>query len=149
MSKATRSAVAKDGGAINGLPDNCHSMTEGRGTAKPIDLDSLVSKIGCLDPEALEVWARKNIIREIASLVRKARLDAGLSQKQLAERSNIDQAVLSRLENAPFERSDGNIDGPGIARIESLLLKCGYHLRVEIVPVNVKDRSDESLQCNN
>ena len=64
------------------------------------------------------------IIQEIIE----ARKELGLTQKQLAERSGITQADISRLEN-------GNAN-PSIRTLKKLAAALNRKLKIEFVPVN-------------
>ena len=50
------------------------------------------------DPEFGFYYRREKAISEIAQLVRDARLRAGLTQAQLAEKAQSSQVVIARLE---------------------------------------------------
>ena len=51
------------------------------------------------DPKFTAEWDAQATEREIMRKVAQARIDAGISQKELAERCNMRQSNLSRLEN--------------------------------------------------
>lgn len=57
-----------------------------------------------------------------------ARKSAGLTQKELAERTGIAQADISRLEN-------GNAN-PSLRTLQRLAEGMGMRLRLEFVPIN-------------
>lgn len=56
------------------------------------------------DPEFSFYYQREKAISEIAQLVRDARLRAGLTQAQLAEKSQSSQVVIARLESGTDDR---------------------------------------------
>ena len=64
-------------------------------------------------------------------LLRDARGRAGLSQRQLAQRSGTAQSVVSRIETG---RTD-----PSTATLQALLAAAGYRLRAELEPLPVAD----------
>jgi ribosome-binding protein aMBF1 (putative translation factor) len=56
------------------------------------------------DPEFSFYYRREKAISEIAQLVRDARLKAGLTQAQLAEKAQSSQVVIARLESGTDDR---------------------------------------------
>lgn len=56
------------------------------------------------DPEFSFYYQREKAISEIAQLVRDARLRAGLTQAQLAEKAQSSQVVIARLESGTDDR---------------------------------------------
>ncbi len=56
------------------------------------------------DPEISFYYQKEKAISEIAQLVRDARLRAGLTQAQLAEKAQSSQVVIARLESGSDER---------------------------------------------
>jgi len=56
------------------------------------------------DPEFSFSYQREKAISEIARLVRDARLKAGLTQAQLAEKAQSSQVVIARLESGTDDR---------------------------------------------
>jgi ribosome-binding protein aMBF1 (putative translation factor) len=56
------------------------------------------------DPEFGFYFEREKSITEIARLVRDARAKAGLTQAQLAKKSQTSQAVIARLESGTDQR---------------------------------------------
>ena len=60
------------------------------------------------------------------SLLREARTQAGLSQRELAERAQTTQSVVGRVE--------ANLGNPSVETIERLLAAAGFELRAEITP---------------
>lgn len=61
-----------------------------------------------------------------ADLIREARLRAGLTQYELAERSGRDRSVIARWEQGTV--------APGIESLIELLHACGFDLPLELVP---------------
>jgi transcriptional regulator with XRE-family HTH domain len=72
-----------------------------------------------------------------ADLIREARLRAGLSQYELAERTGRDRTVIARWEH-------GHV-APSLETLLELLHACGFDLPVELIPY---DRADQRLQKN-
>jgi len=57
------------------------------------------------DPEFSFYFQREKAISEIAKLVREARLKAGLTQAQLAQKAQSSQVVIARLESGADQRT--------------------------------------------
>jgi transcriptional regulator with XRE-family HTH domain len=73
-----------------------------------------------------------------AHLIREARLRAGLTQYELAERSGRDRSVIARWEQGTV--------APSIETLVELVRTCGFDLPLELVP---RDPSrDERLRKN-
>jgi transcriptional regulator with XRE-family HTH domain len=68
------------------------------------------------------------------ALVREARAQAKLSQRALAERANVAQSEIARIESGRQE--------PSFTRLQHLLRAAGYDLKTELVP---HDDHDEQL----
>ena len=51
------------------------------------------------DPEFAEAWAETELEDQIKRNLIQARIDAGLTQKELTERSGVRQSNISRIEN--------------------------------------------------
>jgi transcriptional regulator with XRE-family HTH domain len=61
-----------------------------------------------------------------ADLIREARLRAGLTQYELAERSGRDRSVIARWEQGTV--------APNLETLVELLRACGFDLPLELVP---------------
>jgi transcriptional regulator with XRE-family HTH domain len=61
-----------------------------------------------------------------ADLIREARLRAGLTQYELAERSGRDRSVIARWEQGTV--------APGVETLVELVRACGFDLPLELVP---------------
>lgn len=68
-----------------------------------------------------------------ASLIREARLRAGLTQAELAERTGRDRSVIARWEQA--------IVAPSLETLLELVRACGFDLPLELEPYE-DDRAD-------
>lgn len=64
-----------------------------------------------------------------ASLIREARLRAGLTQGELAERTGRDRSVIARWEQA--------VVAPSVETLIELVRACGFDLPLELVPHDV------------
>jgi uncharacterized protein len=65
---------------------------------------------------------------EIATLIRRARTEAGLSQSEVAQRCGTSQSALARYERG--------VALPTISTLERLLSACGQRLALHAVPVD-------------
>lgn len=73
-----------------------------------------------------------------ADLIREARLRAGLTQYELAERSGRDRSVIARWEQGAV--------APSIETLVELVRACGFDLPLELVPHD--PAADERLRKN-
>jgi transcriptional regulator with XRE-family HTH domain len=73
-----------------------------------------------------------------ASLIREARLRAGLTQTELAERTGRDRSVVARWEQA--------VVAPSLETLLELIRACGFDLPLELVPYD--DERVARLQKN-
>ena len=67
-----------------------------------------------------------------ADLIREARLRAGLTQYQLAERTGRDRAVIARWERGAV--------APSVETLVELVAACGFDLALELVPRDTSTR---------
>src|SRR5438067_11499241 len=68
-----------------------------------------------------------------ASLIREARLRAGLTQSELAERTGRDRSVIARWEQA--------VVAPSLETLLELVRACGFDLPLELGPYD-EERTD-------
>ncbi|MGH2988988.1 MAG: helix-turn-helix transcriptional regulator [Gaiellaceae bacterium] len=73
-----------------------------------------------------------------ADLIREARLRAGLTQYELAERTNRDRSVIARWEQGAV--------APSLETLLELVRACGFNLPLELVPWD--DANLERLRKN-
>jgi transcriptional regulator with XRE-family HTH domain len=73
-----------------------------------------------------------------ASLIREARLRAGLTQAELAERTGRDRSVIARWEQA--------VVAPSLETLLELVRACGFDLPLELEPHD--DERVDRLQKN-
>ena len=66
-------------------------------------------------------------IRSAASILTQARLNAGLTQRQLAERVGTSQPAIARLE--------AGLVSPTLDTVKRVAAAAGYELRVELAPL--------------
>jgi transcriptional regulator with XRE-family HTH domain len=72
------------------------------------------------------------------SLIRQARMRAGLSQVQLSERSGKDRAQIARWER--------DVVVPSLETLRELLRACGFDLELTLVPYQADHKQDARLQ---
>ena len=65
-------------------------------------------------------------MRTASSLIREARLRAGLTQTELAERTGRDRSVIARWEQA--------VVAPSLDTLLELVRACGFDLPLELMP---------------
>jgi len=84
-----------------------------KGKSKRISLEDVLKR-ELKDPEFSCYCQRERAVSEIARLVRDARLKAGLTQSQLAQRARSSQVVVARLESG----TDGRV--PSLELLERI-----------------------------
>lgn len=67
-----------------------------------------------------------------AALIREARLRAGLTQAELAERTGRDRSVIARWEQA--------VVAPSVETLTELVRACGFDLPLELEPPEKNER---------
>jgi transcriptional regulator with XRE-family HTH domain len=72
------------------------------------------------------------------TLIREARLRAGLSQSELSERSGRDRAQIARWE--------GDVVQPSFETLRELVRACGFELDSTLVPLEVNEEREARLQ---
>ena len=75
-----------------------------------------------------------------AALIREARLRAGLTQYQLAERTGRERSVIARWEQGTV--------APSLEALLELIRACGFELPLELVPREHERKQTERLQRN-
>lgn len=70
------------------------------------------------------------------TLIRQARLRAGLSQWQLSERSGKDRAQIARWER--------DVVQPSLETLRELLQACGFDLDLSLVPYEAADAREQA-----
>lgn len=72
------------------------------------------------------------------TLIREARLRAGLSQSELSERSGRDRAQIARWET--------DVVQPSFETLRDLIRACGFDLELNFVPYAVDEQETEELR---
>jgi transcriptional regulator with XRE-family HTH domain len=73
-----------------------------------------------------------------AALIREARLRAGLTQAELAERAGRDRSVVARWEQG--------VVAPSVETLIELVRACGFDLPLELEPIDAS--ADDRLKKN-
>lgn len=73
-------------------------------------------------------------VMEVGAMVRRARRAARLTQRALASRAGIDQAVIGRIETGAVQ--------PRVDTLMRLLRACGWELTAQLAPSPDVDRTD-------
>jgi ribosome-binding protein aMBF1 (putative translation factor) len=89
------------------------------------------------DPEIQILLKESSLNAEIAQMIYDARICAGLTQKQLADRIGTQQSVISRLEDADY-------DGHSLSMLQSIALVLNQRLQLNLVPL---DAIGDRPQC--
>lgn len=93
------------------------------------DLDRVTAKY-MKDPEFKREYDALQPQRELTAALVYARQTAGLTQKELSERTGISQADISRLENGSRN--------PSLKLLEKLAEALNSTLRIELIPNSTK-----------
>jgi len=75
-----------------------------------------------------------------AQIIREARLKAGLTQTELADRLGRDRAQVARWETGGQE--------PSFENLRSVVEACGFTLKIEIAPREEDQALDETLEAS-
>lgn len=68
---------------------------------------------------------------DMAAIVTDARLRAGLSQRELAQRAGTSQSAVARIESGAVS--------PSLETVRRLVGACGFELRLSLVPASAAD----------
>ena len=80
------------------------------------------------DAELREMCEQASVNAHVAQLIYDARIEAGLSQKELAEMINTTQSVMSRLEDADY-------DGHSLSMLSRIAQALSREEKIDLVPV--------------
>ena len=100
------------------------------------DLDDLTNEF-MQDPEFRKEYEALQPERDITMALIKARKEAGLTQRKLAEKTGISQADISRLENG--------VRNPSIALLNRLAVALDATLKIELIPNKKANEEHKSL----
>ncbi len=85
------------------------------------------------DAELRQMIAEESLNAAVAQMIYEARISAGLTQKELADRVGTKQPVIVRLE-------DANYEGHSLSMLNRIAEALNQHLRVAMTPRSPKDR---------
>jgi transcriptional regulator with XRE-family HTH domain len=89
------------------------------------------------DLEIQEMVREAYLNAEIARLIYEARIQAGLTQKQLADRIGTQQSVISRLEDADYE-------GHSLSMLQAIAKALNQQLQVNLIPLQAESSDRQS-----
>jgi ribosome-binding protein aMBF1 (putative translation factor) len=95
--------------------------------AKTNDALKILKKMTADDPELEKMVKESSLNAELAQLIYEARTQAGLTQKQLAERIGSKQSVIARLEDADYE-------GHSLSMLQRIAHVLNQRLEVQLIP---------------
>jgi transcriptional regulator with XRE-family HTH domain len=95
------------------------------------DALEILSEMTKEDKEIQEMVREAYLNAEIARLISEARIQAGLTQKQLADRIGTRQSVISRLEDADYE-------GHSLSMLQAIAKALNHRLEVNLVPLQAE-----------
>jgi len=87
------------------------------------------------DPDLAEAVEAESFNADVAMKVYEARTEAGLTQKQLAERVGTQQSVISRIEDADY-------DGHSLSSLRRIGRALGKKLRLEFYACQASSSND-------
>jgi transcriptional regulator with XRE-family HTH domain len=84
-------------------------------------------------PEAIELWNSTSKVRSIAAVLATVRTQAGLSQKQVAEKTGWDKAFVSKLES-------GTSGAPDLSTIARFAEACSVNAEIVFTSLDSKNK---------
>jgi ribosome-binding protein aMBF1 (putative translation factor) len=96
---------------------------------KTTDALAILKAITPDDPEMADLLKDSFLNAELAQIIYAARTQAGLTQKQLADRIGTQQSVISRLEDADYE-------GHSLSMLQAIAHALNQRLEVHLVPID-------------
>ena len=88
------------------------------------------------DPDRVAAYERAVADTQVGQLVHDLRIEAGLSQKELADRVGTKQSVISRLEDADY-------DGHSLAMLRRIAAALGRSVVVDFPPIQPASVGDK------
>ena len=113
-------------------PKRVPTTKETRAMPKTKDALKIIDQMVGDDAELRQMIADENVNATIAQMIFAARTDAGLTQKELAERVGTKQPVIARLEDAEYE-------GHSLSMLNRIAEALNRRLRVEMCPRSPSD----------
>jgi ribosome-binding protein aMBF1 (putative translation factor) len=96
--------------------------------AKTTDAVKILKDMIGDDAELRPMCDQASVNARVAQLVYDARTEAGLSQKELAERIGTTQSVISRLEDADYE-------GHSLSMLSRIASALNREVKIDFVPI--------------
>ncbi|AKX95755.1 transcriptional regulator [Moorella thermoacetica] len=82
------------------------------------------------DPQFQKAWEETELAYQVARAVIKLRLDYGLTQEELAQKTGVPQSVISRLESGRHL--------PSLRSLEKISKKLGLQIRLDFIPTQAQ-----------
>ena len=95
------------------------------------DATKILAQIAGRDPKRQQAFEEEVANRDVAHKIYQLREDAGLSQTQLAKRVGTTQSVISRLEDADYERHS-------MAMLRRIAAALNKRVEIRFVPAHRK-----------
>jgi ribosome-binding protein aMBF1 (putative translation factor) len=97
--------------------------------AKTDDALKILQKLTSEDPEMQEMIKEASLNAELAQLIYQTRIQAGLTQQQLADRMGTKQSVIARLEDADYE-------GHSLSMLQRIAKALNRRLEIHLIPLS-------------
>lgn len=94
--------------------------------AKTSNALKILEKINRSDFELQEMVAESTINAQVAQSIYEARIKAGLTQQQLADRIGTKQPVIARLEDADYE-------GHSVSMLQKIAIALNQRLEIHLI----------------
>lgn len=96
--------------------------------AKTNDALQIIKNLNCDDPELEELIKEASLNAVVAQLIYDARINAGLTQQQLADRIGTKQSVIARLEDADYE-------GHSLSMLQRIARALNQQVEIKLLPI--------------
>lgn len=97
------------------------------------------------DPLVRAGAGQRDVYAEVASLARRVRAKAGLSQTRMQELSGIAQSEISRIENADEGRTPGLGTMAALGEAADMVLVVGYVSKAQAAEIKKRQKRGEPL----
>lgn len=104
-----------------------------------------VKKEWMQDPLVRAGEGQRDVYAQVATLARRIREKAGLSQTRVQELTGIAQAEISRIENAHEGRTPGLGTMAALGEAADMVLVVGYVSKAQAAEIRKKQKQGESL----
>ncbi len=96
--------------------------------AKTNDALQIIKNLNHDDPELEELIKEASLNAMVAQLIYDARINAGLTQQQLADRIGTKQSVIARLEDADYE-------GHSLSMLQRIARALNHQVEIKLLPI--------------